>query len=252
MSQSPIASLRREKPQQIADELRELIVSGKLAEGESLGLENELVDRFRVSRPSLREALRILETEGLITVVRGWRGGIVVHHPTERLMARAASAVLHSRQVSIEDVFEARSLLEPLAARTIAAMPRRLGPVGELMALIGAAEEAVGDAMAYAEASAAFHQRLVSLAGNQTLTLLTEMLNELATQVSTDRARRASDIADSESTQQVGIKAHRRLLQLLEAGDVGAVEEHWRSHMEAVAKVMLKKKASSVVTLLHE
>src|SRR5262249_5711627 len=53
----------REKPQQIADELRRLIISGELDEGDSLGHEPELIARFGVSRPSLREALRILEAE---------------------------------------------------------------------------------------------------------------------------------------------------------------------------------------------
>ena len=57
----------REKPQLIADELRALIVAGDLSEGESLGHEPDLIERFGVSRPSLREALRILEAEGLIT-----------------------------------------------------------------------------------------------------------------------------------------------------------------------------------------
>jgi len=75
----------REKPQQIADEVRAAIVSGELAEGDSLGREPDLVERFGVSRPSLREALRILEAEGLITVVRGARGGVVVHAPDKRI-----------------------------------------------------------------------------------------------------------------------------------------------------------------------
>jgi DNA-binding FadR family transcriptional regulator len=61
-AQNPRSARLREKPQQIADELRQLIVSGKLSEGDSLGHEPELVERFGVSRPSLREALRILET----------------------------------------------------------------------------------------------------------------------------------------------------------------------------------------------
>ena len=74
-------SRSREKPEQIADELRALIVAGELEEGESLGREPDLVERFGVSRPSLREALRILEAEGLITVVRGVLGGVVAHQP---------------------------------------------------------------------------------------------------------------------------------------------------------------------------
>src|SRR5438094_679185 len=115
----------REKPQQIADELRSLIVNGDLAEGDSLGHEPELVERFGVSRPSLREALRILETEGLITVVRGVRGGVVVHSPDERMTARTAAMVLQARNVSLADVFEARALLEPLAAKMIASVRRR-------------------------------------------------------------------------------------------------------------------------------
>ena len=84
-------SRSREKPEQIADELRSLIVSGELAEGDSLGREPDLVERFGVSRPSLREALRILEAEGLITVVRGVLGGVVVHQPNERMTARTAA-----------------------------------------------------------------------------------------------------------------------------------------------------------------
>ena len=90
----------REKPELIADELRALIVSGELSEGDSLGHEPDLVERFGVSRPSLREALRILEAEGLITVVRGVLGGVIVHEPDERMTARTAALVLQARNVT--------------------------------------------------------------------------------------------------------------------------------------------------------
>src|SRR3954452_24826625 len=85
---------RREKPQQVADELRQLIVAGELEEGEMLGSEPDLIERFGVSRPSMREALRILETEGLISVRRGVFGGVVVHRPDQRQTARTAALVL--------------------------------------------------------------------------------------------------------------------------------------------------------------
>src|SRR5206468_12578040 len=96
--------------------------SSDLVDGELLGREPELVERFGVSRPSLREALRILEAEQLIAVVRGVRGGVVVNAPDSRVTARTAAMVLQSRNVSVADVLEARHLLEPLAARAIASM----------------------------------------------------------------------------------------------------------------------------------
>src|SRR5205814_3603635 len=102
----------REKPQQIADELRALIVSGELSEGDSLGHEPDLVERFGVSRPSLREALRILEAEGLISVIRGALGGVVVHVPDERLAAKTAALVMQTRNVTLADVYEARCIIE--------------------------------------------------------------------------------------------------------------------------------------------
>ena len=126
----------REKPQQIADELRALIVGGELSEGDSLGHEPDLVERFGVSRPSLREALRILEAEGLITVVRGVLGGVVVHEPDERMTARAAALVLQARNVPLADVYDARSLIEPTAARVVAASRSRRSAAAELRKLI--------------------------------------------------------------------------------------------------------------------
>ncbi|WP_307875411.1 FadR/GntR family transcriptional regulator [Frankia nepalensis] len=110
----------REKPQQIADEIRTLIVEGRLADGDLLGRELELVERFGVSRPSLREALRILEVQGLISVERGVLGGVFVRHPDERLAAHTAALVLQARNVALSDVHVARSHLEPLAARPVA------------------------------------------------------------------------------------------------------------------------------------
>ncbi len=121
---------RREKPEQIADELRRLIISGELDEGDSLGHEPDLIERFGVSRPSLREALRILEAEGLISVIRGVLGGVVVHRPDQRQTARTAALVLQARNVSLADVFDARTIIEPAAVRLVAAGRGRRGRRG--------------------------------------------------------------------------------------------------------------------------
>src|SRR4051794_22513142 len=239
----------REKPQQIADELRAMIVSGKLSEGESLGREPELVERFGVSRPSLREALRILEAEGLITVVRGVYGGVVVHEPNHRMTARTASLVLRARNVSLADVSEARALIEPLAAKAIASKRGRRAAVAELNLLIDKEEESIEDPESFGVANAEFHERLVSLGGNQTLAIVIEMLNEVV--VSAVAAVSKADDVGSLSTRRRGLRSQRRLLELIEAGDAAGAEEHWRAHMAVVGRVMLGQKAATVVDLLH-
>ena len=245
-------SATREVPQRIADELWALIVSGELTEGESLGREPDLVERFGVSRPSLREALRILEVEGLITVERGARGGVVAHEPDQRMTARTAALLLRARNVSLADVVEARSLLEPVAARKIASMPARArrAITTELGALVNAEEEEIRDPQAFAAANTRFHERLVAEAGNQTLGIVIEMLNEIVTRAVTAESQ-AADVTGSLSTRQRGIRSQRRLLVLLEEGVAAAAEEHWRAYMMGAAKAMLRQEASTVVDLLH-
>ena len=240
----------REKPELIADELRALIIAGELAEGDSLGHEPDLVERFGVSRPSLREALRILEAEGFITVVRGVRGGVVVHEPDERMTARTAAMVLQARNVALSDVFEARALLEPLAAEAIATSRRRRSIVAELRKLVEQEEATVEDPDAFGVSNAAFHEHLVASAGNQTLSIVAEMLNEIVARAVT-AVSQADDTARSVSTRRRGIRGQRRLLDLLEAGDGAEAEEFWRGHMAVVGRVMLGQEASTVVDLLN-
>lgn len=248
-SAKQIDGRQREKPQQIADELRALIVSGELSEGDSLGHEPDLVERFGVSRPSLREALRILEAEGLVSVVRGVRGGVVVHEPDGRMTARTAALVLQARNVSLEDVFEARSLLEPIAAKALAARRGRKAAIAELRLLVREEVDAIEDPERFGEANAAFHQRLVSLAGNQTLSIVAEMLTEIVSRAVTSVSQ--ENVVGSLAVRRRGIRSQERLLDLLEAGDSAGAEDHWRSHMQVVGKVMLGQRASTVVDLLH-
>lgn len=239
----------REKPQQVADELRRLIVAGELDEGDSLGNEPDLIARFGVSRPTLREALRILETEGLISVVRGVLGGVVVHRPDQRQTARTAALVLQARNVSLADVFEARTIIEPAAVRMVASSRGRRGAARRLRELIADEQQAIDDPEAFGVANARFHEELVSMAGNQTLIIVYEMLNEVVARAVT--AVSQSDGGDgSVATRRRGVRSQERLVDLIEAGVAEAAEEHWRTHMAVVGRVMLGQQAQTVVDLM--
>jgi DNA-binding FadR family transcriptional regulator len=245
---APADRPKREKPQLIADEVRRLIIEGQFEDGERLGHEPELIERFGVSRPSLREALRILEAEGLITVVRGVQGGVIVHQPDHRQAARTAALVLQARNVSLADVFEARTIVEPAAVRIVAQGRGHKAAATELRALIAEEEATIDEPDTFAQVNTRFHEALVALAGNQTMTILVEMLNDVVTRAVAAVAQTPAE--ESVATRRRGVRSQQRLADLIEAGDAEAAEAHWRTHMVVVGKVLLGQQAKTVVDLL--
>lgn len=244
------AAVAVEKPEQIAAELRSQIIAGELADGAALGREPDLIARFGVSRPSLREALRILETEGLIDVVRGVRGGIFVRSPDARMTARTAAMLLRAQNVSLADVFEARYLLEPPAARAIASRTRgRRAAIDHLRSLISREEDMVDDHEEFGLANHAFHQALVSLAGNQTLSIVAGTLDEVLAGALIAVSRADKDLA-SGATRHRDLRSQQRLVELLDTGDADGAEKHWRAHMQYLARNMARAASTTLVDLL--
>jgi len=239
------APAQREKPKQIADQLRRDILDGALEEGDLLGTEAELILRFAVSRPTLREALKMLEAEGLISIVRGVLGGVAVHRPDRRMTARAAALVLQSRSVDLADVFDASAIIEPAAARSVALSRSRTRAVKRLREVIAQEKRALDDLVAFTNAQVAFHEEIIAHAGNRTLTIVSEMLNEVI-------ARAIEDVIVQSQHQGVtarrgAIRAHEILIQLIEAGEGDAAQAHWNSHMARLRRSLLGELGSSVV-----
>ena len=104
----------------VAAHLRRQIVRGELCEGDALAPEAELMRQFGVSRPTLREAVRILESESLISVTRGARGGARVHMPDVSVATRYSGLLLQTSGTTLADVHLTRSVIEPAAARLLA------------------------------------------------------------------------------------------------------------------------------------
>ena len=96
----------------IATHLRRQIVRGDLTPGETLPPEHQLMEQYGVSRPTLREAFRILEAETLINVRRGVRGGARVLAPDASVAARTIGVLLQMQGTTIDDVYEARMISE--------------------------------------------------------------------------------------------------------------------------------------------
>ena len=104
----------------LATHLRARILRGEFKPGDTLPPETDLMADLQVSRPTLREALRILETESLISVHRGARGGARVLKPDLSVAARYVGLVLQVENTTIVDVYQTRLVLEPACARLLA------------------------------------------------------------------------------------------------------------------------------------
>ncbi|MDO5699477.1 MAG: FadR/GntR family transcriptional regulator [Dermatophilus congolensis] len=229
----------------IANHLRGQIVRGELKTGETLPPEVLLMEQFGVSRPTLREAFRILETEGLISVRRGARGGAQVMAPDLLVAERYTGLILQMRGTTLADVYEARTVNEPYCAMLLA--QRRTDDdlaelddcIAALEACIAADSDGIPDDSRWSQLSHRFHKAILERCGNQTLAVQGQVLAGIVTRHLTHSIARGLS-ADSASTFATMIKSYRKLVRLMRAQDAEGARAHWENHMRASAEFMLR------------
>jgi len=222
----------------VAAQLRDQIVRGELREGDTLPPEAELVQQFGVSRPTLREALRVLEGESLISVHRGARGGARVHTPDGDRAAQFAGLVLQFRGTTVADVYGARRALELAALRTVVGRNSGYDLVGLEQNV--AAMEAATEPIDIIEAHDEFHRLLVHGAGNETLIVFEQMIHRIIGQHGRSEIVRR-DRLEIRANAMRGARTHARLLELLrDGGDPDGAIEMWRRHLDELARLVLR------------
>lgn len=231
----------------VATALRREIIRNELYDQDRLPTEAELMERFGVSRPSLREALRVLESEKLVVVRRGKQGGVKALRPNISVAANYLGLVMQAERVTLADVFGARTAIEPQAVRSIAESRHRARAVAELRDLQRLEQEAQNPE-SYAEAVTRFHQRLVELAENKTLALVWGALQQVVAGEVKDLGVRFSPSTRSRRAEGV-----EHGLKLIEAGDADAAEHFWRTEMVgATRKVIERHGGKTVIDVLGD
>jgi GntR family transcriptional regulator, transcriptional repressor for pyruvate dehydrogenase complex len=236
----------------VASQLRQSIVDGDYLDGRLLPKQDELLAEFEVSRPSLREALRILETEGLITVLRGNKGGAVVHAPKAEAAAYMMGLVLQADRVPLSDLAEALGRLEPSCAAACAdRSDRNETTVPILRATIDEAERNVDDAMAFARIAHRFHDELVRHCGNQTLCITVGILVSLwsTQEYAWAEAAEAEHAFPDRSELLVSLRAHRKLVDAIERGDATGAARIAYAHLEASQIHVLESQRDTPVSV---
>jgi len=228
----------------VADILRGRIVDGELADGAFLPKQDDLIAEFRVSRPSIREAMRILETEGLIRVRRGNVGGAEVHAPKAAPAAYMLGLVMQSQHVTLTDLASALRILEPACAALCAERDDRDEQVlPRLTQLNDQAEKNVDDGPAFTRAARRWYDEMVESCGNRTMILLVGTLEAIWSQhesVWADHITAEGHYPERRLRQQV-LKTHVRITEAIAAGNADAAHRIARRHLDESQTYLLAK-----------
>lgn len=227
--------------QKVAAQIRNAIVRGELTPEDNLPAESQLMQLFGVSRPTLREAIRILEGESLIQVSRGARGGSKIRPFTPALAARSIGQTLQAELTTLDEVFAARRVVEPPAA-ALAAQSNPKAAALELRKQIISEYESLGQFPRMVHVVSAFHIRLVEVSGNRALALVGRALQEVTlTHLILIGYGAASRYTPEQllERQRDALQSHEKLAELIERGDAEAAEKHWRDHMDRSIPIWL-------------
>ncbi|MFM2070686.1 MAG: hypothetical protein RLZZ623_949 [Actinomycetota bacterium] len=226
-SKSTETPTRKKAHEAVAAELRTKIATGEFALGQRLPTEDELTAQFGIARTTLREALRVLESQGLLSIRRGRSGGPVVTHPDLAPISMALAVTLALQGTTIGDLDAARQLIEPQIAGQLA----RAHDDDALVALDAAIELAAAaaernDGPAFGLAAAHFHETLIEQSGNETLATLTRLLQNMV------RAYYLQHMDTIEqSLMRRAVRGYRKLLVFIREGDADAAIAHWQATM---------------------
>lgn len=221
----------------VAGTLRRMVVDGQLKDGDFLPNEAELMAHFGVSRPTLREAVRVLESERLVEVRRGSRTGARVRVPGAEIVARPAGLLLELSGATIADVMTARSGIEPMAVRLLTETGN-IAAFDELEQTLAEDIPASRESGRLAEVTGEFHHRIVELSGNATLTIMSGMLREITVRHTAFAMKENRPVSNADY--ELLMRSYGRLMTLMRSGDGEAAEAHWRKHLDTARTLMLK------------
>jgi GntR family transcriptional repressor for pyruvate dehydrogenase complex len=222
MSATPRRARIRGASEQVASEIQHYIQREGLGPGDFLGREEDLAADFGVSRPTLREALKLLASGNLIRASKGPGGGIFVALTADQGMGRSLSdaiaMMLETRAVSLQELLEARLLLEvPLAGQ--AAHRARPETVAELRAALAAGDEA------------ALHRIVAATAGNRMVQAFTDWVFEVLQPSLMSVIGHA--VVESAVTEQ-----HEALVAAIAKGDAPRAERAMKEHLLYLGDVL--------------
>lgn len=215
----------------LAGQLRDLILSGKVPPGKLLPTERELVMESGLSRASVREALRVLEVEGLISTRPGRTGGSTVQLLRRESVTRSMGLFVRSHSIRLQSLLECRLAVEPTLAG-LAAVRRTEAELDDLKDAHQRFVRSVDDVATFKRLNIEWHLSIARASHNEVLIAFMEAISEPIAnaagyqKVTTPKLRRET------------IDAHAAILAAIEAGDSERASARMAQHVGAYAKIV--------------
>jgi GntR family transcriptional repressor for pyruvate dehydrogenase complex len=227
----------------LADALRERILTGDFGEGAPLPSERDIVDETGLGRGSVREALRVLEVEGLIRTKTGRYGGAFTARPDESGLTRFVSLFVRGRSVPMQALLEARTTIEPSLAY-YAALNHTPDDARALEAAC-AAMEATLDGTDFGRWNRAWHYCVATASHNELLVAFLASISSAIAQASDAHAKVFEGTVFEEIRSAV-IRAHRGVTDAVLRGQADAAKRRMERHLTAYAATVTESESADV------
>lgn len=212
----------------LVNELRERILSGELAEGTTLPTERDLVQQTQMSRTTVREALRILEVQGLLRIVAGRAGGAIVQRPGSDGVVKSVSALIRGQQIRLTTLLETRRAIEPVCAQLAAEhrTDRDLATLDEINIALARPESSFPD---FLQANVDWHLAVAQATHNE---LISSFIVALSNAIYASTAKESYGAPESRS---LTIRAHASITEAIRKRDKAAAVRRMSRHLDSYA-----------------
>jgi DNA-binding FadR family transcriptional regulator len=227
----PGADSNAKRAAKVADLIVEDVMALGWPVGEVLGSETDLLERYEVSRAVFREAVRLVEHQGVARTRRGPGGGLVITEPTVGAVIDAVVLYLHRVDARLDEIFEARIILEEIACQ-LASERTDENDLAELRRF--ADDKPVDPGGDPRE----FHALVASISGNSGLELFVDVFNRVAQLYSPDWQHLGSGVAAETR------HAHSMIAEAIMAGDAGLARNRMRKHLQAEADFFRRRRST--------
>ncbi|MFH2074729.1 MAG: FadR/GntR family transcriptional regulator [Pseudomonadota bacterium] len=211
-----------------------LIEEGKLKRGDHLPSERELAEAFKVSRTTVREAIRTLESMKLLQSRQG--NGTYVLVSSEEALIQPLAAALFKEKDDIRDIFYIRKIIEPHVAELAAenATPQE---IEEMERILRKQEECIGHRENIIETNSDFHNLIVKATKNRVMERLIVVLIDLL------KKSREKSLMEGENNERAkrSLEGHQRVLSAIKNGDCDAARKSMLQHLEDIEEIIFKK-----------